>query len=229
MGLHSIAAGVLTHDALRHGREGLLRATIRSVAAQEPNYVYVVSNGSSDGTEALVASWGGTVLNDPISTCGHGMNATIGICANSGADLVVFSNDDIEFRPGAFDALRRFWAAAPEKLKIASGLLEDDFPWNTVRERVVYGGVPALIRDSAPGGVWTLRAKDWPTIAPVPEAAGWDDVPTCERLRSKGYQVAQLDLAEHIGQDHSTWGNGSEKFRKPLDPELRASLQITPV
>lgn len=223
----TISAAVLTHDVYRYHREELLKGTIRSVVAQEPDALYVVSNGSTDGTGEYVTSMGGLAVNDPISTCGHGMNVAISLAVTSGCDVIAFANDDVEFRPGAFAALRRFWAEAPDKLMVASGLLEDVFPWNTVRERVEYGGVPALIRDSAPGGVWTLRASDWPTIGPVPEAAGWDDVPACERLRNKGYQVAQLDLAEHVGQKHSTWGNGSERFRTPLDPELRASLQLS--
>lgn len=220
-----IAAGVLTHNAIRYGRMDLFRQTVRSIVAEKPDELFLVSNGSDDGTAEYVADLGGTVINDPITTCGHGMNVTIGICAASGADLVVFTNDDIAWKPGSFAALRSFWAEAPDDVLIAAGLLEDDYPWNTVRERIVCGGIPALVRDSAPGGAWTLRASDWPDIGPIPEAPGWDDVPTCERLREKGYRVCQMDLADHVGQDHSTWGNGSDRFRSPLDPELRASLQ----
>lgn len=220
------AVGILTHNVFRYDREAAFRRTVKSLAAQKPDQLFIVSNGSDDGTEDLVAKMGGTVVNDPISTCGHGMNVTMGICASSGADIVVFSNDDIWWDPWALDALKRFWAEAPEDIALVSGLLEDIYPWNTVRERVVHGGVPALIRDSAPGGCWSFRASYWPVISPVPEAKGWDDVPCCERLRLKGYRVGQIDLATHEGEATSTWGNGSDKWRRPLDPELRASLRV---
>jgi GT2 family glycosyltransferase len=215
-----IAVGVLTHNQFRYDRHELFKRTVTSLVHDIDKIsleLYIVDNGSTDETPEYVRSIGGTVLSDPITTCGHGMNATIGICAGSGAELVVFSNDDIEWRAGALPALVRFWSEAPADILIASGLLEDDFPWNTVRERVDYGGVPGLIRDTAPGGTWTLRAADWGKIAPVPEAAGYDDVPTCNRLRAKGYRVCQLDLAEHQGEHVSTWGNISRELGKPLD------------
>lgn len=223
-----IAAGVLCHQLYKYDRMELFKQTVRSIAVNQPDDLFLVSNGSDDGTEHYIAGLGGTVVYDPITSCGHGMNVTIGICAASGADIVVFSNDDIIWHPGAFDVLRRFWAHAPDDLLIASGHLEEDFPWNTVLDRIEVAGIPTLVRRTAPGGTWTLRAKDWPKIAPVPESPGYDDVPVCERLGAKGYRVAQLDLATHIGEEKSTWGNGSAKFGKPLDADLRASLQQAP-
>jgi GT2 family glycosyltransferase len=192
---------------------------VRSIADQDPERFYLVSNGSTDGTERYVASVGGTVVNDPVTSCGHGMNVTLGILAKSGCDVAVFSNDDIEWKPGSFKALEAFLRHAPENIIIASGLLEDDYPWNTVYETVFYGGQTALVRRTAPGGTWAIRPRDWETIRPIPESPGYDDVPTCERLATHGYRFAQLDLATHIGQDVSTWGNGSRRFGKPLDRE----------
>lgn len=215
-----VAVGVLTWNQMSTGRHKLFKQTVASLVRDIDKVdldLFIVDNGSTDGSADYVRSIGGTAVEHPITTCGHGMNVTIRLCAASGADLVVFSNDDIAWRPGALPALVRFWSEAPDDILIAAGLLEDDFPWNTVRERIEFGGVPGLVRDSAPGGTWTLRARDWPKIGPIPEAAGWDDVPTCERLRAKGYRVAQLDLADHLGQDASTWGNGSERFGRPLD------------
>lgn len=213
------AVGILTHNQFATGRHEAFLTTARSLAAQHPDALYVVDNGSTDETPEYVRSLGGVVLDDPISTCGHGMNATIGLCAASGAALVVFSNDDICWHPGALERLVAFWSEAPDDVKIASGLLEDDFYWNTVVERIECGGVEGLVRKTAPGGAWTLRAKDWPKIGPVPEAKGWDDVPTCARVISRGGRVVQLELADHIGEDLSTWGNDSAKFRRPLDRE----------
>lgn len=213
-----LAAGILVHNMFQHGRFEVFQRTLDSLVSQDADMaLYVVDNGSSDDSAAYVASLGGTLLHDPITTCGHGMNATIGILAASGCDLVVFSNDDILWQPGSLAALQRFWIEAPDDVLIASGLLEEHFPWNTARELITCGGVKGLIRDTAPGGAWTLRAKDWPRIGPVPEAPGWDDVPTCDRLRRKGYRVAQLDLATHVGEGISTWGNDSARHGKPLD------------
>lgn len=212
-----IAVGILTHNMFDNDRQELFRATLRSLIRPDGVKLYILDNGSTDGTPTYVRSLGGTVISDPITTCGHGMNATIGLCAASGADLVVFSNDDIAWKPGALEAVERFWAEAPDDVVIAAGLMEDEFPWNTVRGRLVSGGVTALVRDTAPGGAWTMRARDWPLIGPVPEAPGWDDVPTCDRLRRKGYRVCQIDLAQHLGEGRSTWGNDSARHGKPLD------------
>ena len=215
----TIAAGVLTHDAIRYDRLDLFKQTVRSLVAQKPDFLYLVSNGSTDGTEAYVASLGGLVVNDPISSCGHGMNVTMGACVGSGADVVVFSNDDIIWHPDALGLISEFWAAAPDDVVIAAGILEDDYPWNTALERLEVAGQGGLVRLTAPGGAWTFRARDWGLIHPIPEAPGWDDVPTCQRLQWHGYRVAQFDWAEHIGEERSTWGNISGDFRKPLDYE----------
>ena len=217
-----IAAGVLTHNVYDYGRQDLLRETLQSLA--DCPQVYVVDNGSTDGTEEWVRRIGGIAVSDPITTCGHGMNVTCRILAESGADICVFSNDDISWKSGWMGVLKRFWSEAPDDLIICSGLLEEDFPWNTVRERIECGGIPALVRDTAPGGAWTFRARDWPKISPIPEAAGWDDVPVCKRLRNKRKRVAQMDLARHLGQGHSTWDNSSVQYETPLDRDKWGNL-----
>jgi len=215
-----VAVGVLTHNQFETGRHELFKATVASLRqGGYPFDLYIVDNGSTDETSDYVASLGGLVLHDPVTTCGHGMNATIGACAASGAGLVVFSNDDIYWHDGAIEALVRFWGAAPRDILIASGSLEPDYPWNTPREMVEAGGVRALIRDTAPGGTWTLRARDWKVIGPVPESQGYDDVPTCRRLTARGYRVCQIDLADHVGEEVSTWGNASYTYAEPLDRE----------
>jgi glycosyltransferase involved in cell wall biosynthesis len=217
----NIAVGILTHNLFKFDRVELFKQTVRSLKdAGRPFRLYIVDNGSTDETGDYVRSFGGTILRDRVHSCGHGMNATISICAESGADLVVFSNDDIIWHPGAFAELEKFWSEAPDDVLIAAGLLEAEYPWNTPRERIEAGGVAALVRDTAPGGAWTLRAKDWSVIGPVPEAPGWDDVPTCNRLRTKGYRVCQIDLADHVGEKHSTWGNISNVLAKPLDRKV---------
>ena len=215
-----VAVGVLTHDQFKYDRHELFKQTLLSLFdGDHPYELFIVDNGSTDGTRDYVRDLGGLCIDDPITTCGHGMNVTIGVCVNSGADLVVFSNDDIHWHPGALEQIVRFWGEAPEDVLICSGSLEPDYPWNTARERIESGGVKGLIRDTAPGGTWTLRAKDWNRIGPVPETKGWDDVPTCQRLKEHGFRVAQIDAADHVGEGHSTWGNGAGRMAQPLNRE----------
>jgi hypothetical protein len=51
----------------------------------------------------------------------------------------------------------------------------------------------------------------------VPETRGHDDVPTCERLVRDGWLLAAVDIADHWGEEVSTWGNQSALYAKPLD------------
>jgi hypothetical protein len=81
------------------------------------------------------------------------------------------------------------------------------------------GGVRGLVRETVPGGAWTLRSSDWPLVGPVPEKRGWDDVPTCHRVNAKGWRCVALDLSDHAGEGSSTWGNKSAAFGQPLDRE----------
>lgn len=213
------AIGILTFNQFSHERHELFLRTVKSLTGQmtADDSLYIVDNNSGDETAAYVASLGGTCLTGPLNSCGRGMNATISICAAAEPDIVLFSNDDILWAPDALTRLAAFWAEAPADLIIASGLMEESFPWNVARERIEFGGIEGLVRDSAPGGAWTMRASNWGLVRPVPEAPGWDDVPTCTRLRNKGYRVAQLDLADHLGEDLSTWANDSKRWERPLD------------
>ena len=213
-----ITAVVLAHNAIKHQRIHLLSKCISSLG--EADQVLVVDNGSTDGTEAYVMGLGGFTYKaaDNNHTCGRGMNICITAAAKHG-DIVVFSNDDIIWRPGWRAQLEAFWADAPAEVAIVSGLLEQDYPWNQPKGTVEAGGLRGLWRETVPGGAWTLRSKDWPAIGPVPERVGWDDVPTCRRVTESGRRCIAVDLCDHAGVDLSTWGNGSQRFGKPLDKE----------
>jgi hypothetical protein len=98
-----------------------------------------------------------------------------------------------------------------------SGLLEPEWHWNRPRETVEFGGVRVLIRDSAPGAAWSFRASAWPAIEKHVRRAFGFDYDACVGLRTEGYRVGQLDLADHAGWAHSTHGNRAIEDARPLD------------
>lgn len=211
-----VVAVVLTHNAATHGRTELLDRTLQSL--HEADELLLIDNGSDDGTEAVVAARGGYAYraDDGNTTCGRGMNVCITAAAKRG-DLVVFSNDDIIWHPGWRPQLQTFWTGAGQDIAIASGLLEESYPWNQPRGLIQIEGIKALRRETVPGGAWTLRSTSWAEIGPVPEVKGWDDVPTCHRLNAAGKKCVALDLADHAGVELSTWGNNSPAYGQPLD------------
>jgi hypothetical protein len=216
-----VVAGMLTFNAATYGRLDLARECARSLAA-EADELIVWDNGSTDATAAWVTSIGGHTYDSPdgVTTCGRGMNMLGSACAARG-DLVVLTSDDMFWRPGWRAVLEDFWTHANDKVALFCGLLEPDYPWSPPVGRYTAGSVTGLLRPSVPGSGWTFRAADWPEIGPVPETAGHDDVPTCQRLVSAGRLLVAADLAEHRGEDLSTWGNDSAAYAKPLD--LRGS------
>jgi hypothetical protein len=57
-------------------------------------------------------------------------------------------------------------------------------------------------------------------IMPIDERTGGEDLSVCKRLRDHGYKLAALDLAIHIGEQASAWGNDSWRYAKPFDYQL---------
>lgn len=227
---------VLTHNAVRFNRIPLLERTIETLISGV-DQLLLFDNGSDDGTTgllwAIICSYENVGLNiylapDSIHTCGRGMNASIALAAIGAKpdDIIVFSNDDVAWDTGVdgkenFAAvLRRYYAAKPQDIKISSGILQPEYPWNTPREAGVAGDVPYVVRDSCQGAAWTMLAADVGMVLPVIEEVGVDDVPKCEELRRHGYRVCDLDVAVHIGDAFSTWGNKAYGTGRPIDRAL---------
>jgi glycosyltransferase involved in cell wall biosynthesis len=218
-----VAAAILTYRALSTGRGRLLRRCWESL--QEADAVYLVDNGSGDGTEVLVDWLGGYCHRGTLHTSGHGTNLCARILAGDGADICVHSDDDMVWRPGWRAKLERWWAEAPGDVAITGCHLEGDWPWNQRTGKALYGGIPAFVRTSTGAASWAYRASMASTIFPIPQQVqGFGDVPTCDRLTQSGLRVCQIDLATHEGRT-STWGNLTERRYGPADVErLRAEV-----
>lgn len=213
-----VVAGMLTHNAISTGRLDLAKQTAWSLAS-EADELLVLDNASTDGTADWVRSIGGYCYqpDDGNHTTGRGMNHLATACARRG-DIIVPTADDMIWRPGWRAVVEEFWEGADPKVAILCGLLEPEYPWSVPMGGITVGGVKALLRPTVPGGGWTLRAADWLShIGPIPEIKGHDDVPTCRRLVDQGYLLAACDLADHAGENLSTWGNSSARYAKPLD------------
>jgi hypothetical protein len=194
-------------------------AAVDSLAAADR--VVLLDNGSDDGSDDWVTAHGGMAhrSGDGVTTCGRGMNELASRLVH-GADVIVLTSDDMVWRSGWRDVLEAFWADADDTVALLCGLLEPAYPWSPVTGRYSAGGVEGVTRACVPGSGWTFRAADWPTIGPVPETPGEDDVPTCARLHAAGRLLVAIDIADHLGEHQSTWGNQSHRFARPLDVDL---------
>jgi len=223
-----LAVGILTHNVMSFDRLELLKRTTDSVVSVfGESSLFIVDNGSWDGTNGVVAricegtkikhlsSWDGDGTYGP----GRGRNFIQKHFLDTDADVFVCSDDDVVWRAEAAKGIAEFWSEAPAGLAILSGLLEPEWSWNTPRGVVEAGGRRALVRDSAPAAAWSYRRKDVDAIYPLRETLSdlGEDYAACVRLREAGRTVAQMDLAEHIGWGKSTHGNNAVSWARPLD------------
>ena len=216
-----IAVAVLTYNQLANDREVLFKDTVASLRynARSPIDLYVVDNGSTDGTDQLVREMGGYCYTGTNTTSGHGTNLCARITQGSGADLCVLSDDDMIWHDGWDTNLRDWWSGIPEDVKLTGCHLEPEYPWNMIHDAIDVNGRRGLVRASTGAASWSFRNQDWKLIGPIPQVKqGWGDIPACNRLESRGFRIAQIDLATHNGGGQSTWGNDSSDLdRHPLD------------
>lgn len=214
-----LAAGVLTYNHIKTGRAQMFQDTVLSLTnGGLPVEVVIVTNGSTDGTQDVVRRLGG-IVDDGNSQIWYGMERAINECVQRGADIVLFTADDIVYNEGWATRLAAFWEDAPDEVKLCSLILEPQYPWNTIRGTLEAGGERAILRDSVGGCSWSFRAKDWPLIGPLPQKMPGEDLDVCQRLVNQGYYLAALDLGDHVGEAHSAWGNQSHLYAQPIDRE----------
>lgn len=232
--------GVLTHNPIANLRWHLLERTLESLVvafpqAKEDNSIIVLDNGSTDGTHH--ALWQNVVqpvvahyeFSDGDHRPARGRNILanfLNACGLNKPDcILVFSDDDMYWKPDASEKLEFFWKYATdpqsaERFALVSGLLEPEYPWSKkLGERhfaehqqdgklLMQLGVE--LRETAPAAAWSLPAKHWSFVGPFPEDGELgEDVQVCQRLTKAGYLLGQLDLATHIGEGYSLCGNDS--------------------
>lgn len=222
-----IAATILTHNLYANERVDLFERTYASLAVEGVT-VIPVDNGSTDTTAEWMAQLGGYCYRGSNTTCARGTNISARVALGTGADICVLSDDDMEWSEDWTEWLQDFWKGAPDDVILAGCHLEPEFSWNAITDRVSWRGVRALIRESTGAASWSFRARDWPLIGPIPDRIqGYGDVPACERIRARGYRIAQLDLATHLGQGRSSWGNRTDELYGWNVEPVRAILEAS--
>lgn len=210
-----VAAVIQTFDMYRTGRAEMFERTYDSLS-RHADSLNVVTNGSTDGTSDVVRRLGG-IVDDTRREMWFGMSLAINWALRQGCEIVLFTADDIEYAPDWHARLLSFWDAAHDNVRLASTFYEPSWPWNAVYHADEIGGERVLFRESIPGCCWSFRARDWREIGPVPMQSPGEDLAICRKLRSAGYDLAQLNISEHIGAETSAWGNESYKTAQPLD------------
>lgn len=204
-----ISAAVLTWNPVKHSRVLLLADTVASLQA-EAHRVRLVDNGSMPPVPYEYWPHETIVYNDTWNTTsGYGTWLAMQTAAADHDGICVVSDDDMYWRPGWAQRLADWWAEAPDNVLLTGCHLEPEYHWNTITAH----GPGWLERESTGAASWSFRSTDLPRlhelIRPIPiTRQGVWDVPVCQTIRRHGYRIAQLDLADHVGEQ-STWGNGT--------------------
>lgn len=229
-----VGLGVLTYNVHQTGR---MPDLAQAMGTTEENYCghprerILLTNGSTDATATTVKVYGGVVLEECDSRIWYGNTELIKRLSDN--DLIVLSADDLHYRRGWLADLVAFVEAIPPKMvmgtlkmdevpsvPLVSAYMEPIWDWNQPRAVVEYGGQRGLIRDSVCGSSWAFRPSDWEWMGPFPETMPGEDLQICHRVTGRGLSMAALDLAEHVGQERSAWGNQSHLTARPLDRKL---------
>lgn len=243
--LQACHVAIKSHRPMEHLRMGLLESTLRSARAAFPSAaITLFMNDGGDGSaepardvaeEVLVD---GTLTRDPHRffvdltgrlegyTPGHGAQAILRWALQQSwrpSDVLVTSDDDMLWHPGAEERLRAIWrdGETPRNLVLVGGLLEPVWDHNTPRGSIALGGENVLLRDSVPGASWSLPMfhAAW-LLDHVQGRFGFDSA-ACQAIQKMGGIMAAVDLCEHAGEDATTHDNRPTRDLrgKPIDKQ----------
>ncbi|MCP4240264.1 MAG: glycosyltransferase family 2 protein [bacterium] len=211
-------------------RGKLVEGTLGSAQAafrDHPRTLY--DNGSTDGSEEwlrqVCAQHGFSYVrvSGENTSPGGGRSGCIPLCRPliKPETVVVWSDDDIEWRADAAEILEGAWPHVPPDVVLVGGHLEPVFRWSQITESIVCGPSRVLIRESTPGTIWCFRGADLSLFDEVVHPQFGYDYRACTELRAKGRRIAQLDLGSHTGGMSSTHGNyaAEDHNSRPLDRE----------
>lgn len=214
-----IAIGVMTHNPLASGRMELVERTLKSIAKAFPSVnPLLFDNDSTDESRGrlndLATPLGFTTYITDAALVPRRSNVTPGAGRHymwkalepwyqernpDAADVIVFSDDDMEWKEGAEDKLVQVWSQAPADIAIISGLLEPAV--GTTPKSIACGLTDVFVRDTCRGKAWSFRTADWGLISRNISRTHDYDHHACVALREDGYRVAQIDLAKHLGSE----------------------------
>lgn len=224
--------GVLSYNVVSGLRAALLDETLASIQRAFPDAEWhLLDNGSSDHSFVDYKPPLGWFFHSTIAestTPGAGRNRLVAAMVAGGkgspGDIVVLSDDDMRWRPGAQATLHDFWHYAAADLAIAGCYLEPEYPWSRPIETLTVGGVRALVRETVPAAAWSFPRRVWTAavgLGPLKTTLEGDgeDIDACRRLAAAGKRVVAIDLAEHIGAGYSQLGNDEARrlIGKPIN------------
>src|SRR5262245_60292743 len=113
-----VGVGVLTYNHISTGRQDDFDRTWESIERTgHPAEIHLLTNGSTDGTDQIVESLGGTV-DDGDSRIWYGNTKLIE--AMGDVDLCVLSADDLEYPENWLRRLLSFVEAGPDDVALYS-------------------------------------------------------------------------------------------------------------
>lgn len=134
-----------------------------------------------------------------------------------GADVVLFTADDYQYRPDWKSHVFGLLQTCGSGLGLLTLEMEPEFPWNTTIMNFQHDGIACKQRATIPGACMVMTRDIWfhciRLLAFMDEhpvnVRGYMDHFLCAKLRADGLFLVAADLAKHVGAYHSVNGNGA--------------------
>ena len=198
---------------LSYNRLELLTITLQTIKNTEIPYKLYIIDASTDKATLELLKTQQNVIYYPGSNVGQAMNKAFDLIKDSGSDYGLITADDYLYNPFWLERLYGVMRSSSDDVKLFSCHLEPLYQWNSIKALVTTEYLDyCFLRDSLPGSNWSFRTKDIDLIYPVASKTGGEDLEVCKRLTNLGFNLAAMDLADHLGEKLSAWGNQSYKY-----------------